>query len=391
MKVSKIICALAMSMALVLFGGCKKAAVGRPPVPVVSSQAVSSDVPLYIEVIGCCVASESVDIVPQVSGQIVAINFQQGQQVNAGDSLCAIDSRVYEANLSKAEAQLEIAKSRAKLSTAQLERSKALVPQNYISQQQYETYETQAAQDVANVQSAYAQFSQAKIDLEHCNIVSPINGIAGAYLVDVGNVVGAMSVNKPLAAVENVDQLYVEFNVSENDFYPLQKYFGENGGSLKVEVSPVSSGDAKGEAWIKFIDNSINRKTGSMKLRALMQNSEHKFWPGQSVHAKILLTTLSNALLVPLEAVKLGQQGRYVFVVKEDRSAELRLVEIGQVHGDMLVIEKGLNSGETVVQRGQLMLAPGQKVVELPDTQAGVFKQNLEQNKKISEKNPTTR
>ncbi|MDR0742647.1 MAG: efflux RND transporter periplasmic adaptor subunit [Puniceicoccales bacterium] len=379
-------------MFLIFVGGCgRRGQAVRPPTPVISAKVTVADLPLYIEAIGSCVASESVAIVPQVKGQIVAVNFRQGQRVEVGDSLYVIDPRAYEANLKKAEAQLATAEAKMKIDVAQLERSKALVPQNYISQQQYETYETQVQQDIASVDAANAQVMQAKIDIEHCNIVSPTNGIAGIYLVDVGNVVDAMSVNKPLVTIENVDQLYVEFSISENDFYDLQKFFNLEEGRLKMEVSPISNDGVKGEAYVDFINNSIDRKTGSLKLRALMENTEHKFWPGQSVCTKLLLTVAKDAVLVPAEAVKLGQQGRYVFVIKEDKSVEFRLVEIGQIHGDMLVIKNGVNEGETIVRRGQLMLAPGMKVIEMPDTQPNSFGENLEKNRKIAEKNPTTK
>ncbi|MDR2628676.1 MAG: efflux RND transporter periplasmic adaptor subunit [Puniceicoccales bacterium] len=298
-------------MFLIFAAGCgREKQATRPPTPVISAKVTIADLPLYIEAIGSCVASESVAIVPQVSGQIVAVTFKQGQKVEVGDPLYVIDSRIYEANLQKAKAQLIAAKARMKVDAAQLERSKALVPQNYISQQQYEAYETQLEQDIANVDMANAQVMQAKIDIEHCNIVSPIRGIAGAYLVDIGNVVGAMSINKPLVTVENVDQLYVEFSISENDFYDLQKFFNLEEGKLKMEVSPISNGGARGEAYVDFINNSIDRRTGSLKLRALMENPEHKFWPGQSVRTKLLLTIAKNSVLVPIEAVKLGQQGR---------------------------------------------------------------------------------
>ncbi|MDR1527987.1 MAG: efflux RND transporter periplasmic adaptor subunit [Puniceicoccales bacterium] len=373
-------------------GGCGRGRQAvRPPTPVVSAKVAVADLPIYIEAIGSCVASESVAIVPQVSGQIVALNFRQGQKVGVGDSLYAIDSRVYEANLKKAEAQLIAAEAKMKVDMAQLERSKALVPQNYISQQQYEAYETQVEQDIASVDAANAQVMQAKVDVEHCNIVSPIDGIAGAYLVDVGNIVGAMSINKPLVTIENVDRLYVEFSISENDFYDLQKFFNLEEGKLKMEVSPIANDGVKGEAYVDFINNSIDKKTGSIKLRALMENLEHKFWPGQSVRTKLLLTVAKDSVLVPAEAVKLGQQGRYVFVIKEDKSVEFRPVEIGQIHGDMLVIKNGVNGEETIVRRGQLMLAPGMKVIEMPDTQPNSFGENLEKNRKIAEKNPTTK
>ncbi|MDR3144412.1 MAG: efflux RND transporter periplasmic adaptor subunit [Puniceicoccales bacterium] len=392
MKGFKKLLAAAACGILALHCGCgKQQPMTRPPTPVVSTTAIAADVPLYIEAIGYCVAGESVNIVPQVSGQIIALNFTQGQSVKVGDPLCTIDGRAYAANLEKAEAQLEMAKARLKVDSAQLERSKALVSHNYISQQQYENYGAQVEQDTSGIASALAQMRQAKIDLEHCTVTSPINGIAGAYLVDVGNVVAAMSVNKPLVTVENIDSLYVEFSISENDFPKLQRFFSENGGRLSVEVSAISDGEVRGEAHVEFIDNSINRKTGSVKLRALMPNADHRFWPGQSVRAKILLTTLRDAVLVASEAVKLGQQGRYAFVIGGDKSVELRLVDTGQLHGNMLLIANGLKAGELVVQRGQLMLAPGMKVVEMPDSKAGIFEHDLEKNKKIAERNPTTK
>jgi multidrug efflux system membrane fusion protein len=386
------ICAVAIVVFLILsMCRVRKSPMQRPPAPVVSGSVVVGDVPLYILAIGRCAAFESVAVVPQVSGQIVSVDFVQGQAVKAGDPLYTIDPRPYEENLGRADAQLMMAEAKLKADLMQFERSKALIQQNYISQQQFDAYESQVVQDDAGVGVVLTQIAQAKIDLEHCKIVSPINGIAGAYLVDVGNVVTAMSVNKPLVTIENIDKLYIEFNVSENDFYDLQKYFNESGQNLKIEISPLSSEEIRGEAFVNFIDNSINERTGSLKLRALLLNEDHRFWPGQSVRVKVLLTTLKDAVLVPEEAVKLGQQGRYVFVVNPDDSVDMRLVDSGQVHGDMVVINAGVSAGEVVVRRGQLMLAPGVKVMKMPDTRVGVFDRELERNKKIAEKNPTTK
>jgi multidrug efflux system membrane fusion protein len=386
------VCAIVAVIALIFMASrSSKKIPPIPPVPVVSERIVISDVPLYVETVGHCVASESVAVVPQVSGQIMAVHFEQGQTVKAGDPLYTIDPRTYVENLKKAEAQLIGYDAKARNDFTQFERSKVLVPQNYISQQQYETYESQVVQAAAILETAIAQLEQARIDLDRCRITSPIDGVTGAYLVDVGNVVAAMSVNKPLVTIENVDFLYVEFNVSENDFYDLQKYFAAGNGGLAVEVWPFANSETKGEARVEFIDNAINAKTGSLKLRAFMKNMDHKFWPGQSVRTRILLTILKDAVLVPAEAVKLGQQGRYVFVVKDDKSVEMRLVDIGQIHGDMLVIKSGVSAGEVVVKRGQLMLAPGMKVMELPDSRTGVFERSLEQNKKIAEKNPSAK
>jgi multidrug efflux system membrane fusion protein len=391
MKILRTVCVLVMAAAIVLLGGCKKATVVRPPIPVISTKVITADVPLYVESIGHCAAIESVTVVSQVSGQITAINFAQGQEVRSGDVLYAIDSRTYEANLKKAEAQLAGAEAKRRVNLAQLERYKSLVKQNYVSQQQYESYESQVEQDEAAVKSAEAQILQAKIDLDHCQIRAPICGIAGAYLVDAGNVVGAMAANRPVVTIENIITLYVEFNMSENDFPSLQRCFADGGKSLKVEIAAISDDSVSGEALITFLDNAINSKNGTIKLRAPMDNSDHKFWPGQSVRTKVLLMTLKDAVLVPVEAVKLGQQGRYSFAIRDDKSVELRPVETGQIHGDMLVVKSGLSGNETIVKRGQLMLAPGMRVVEMADDSQGMFEKSLEKNKKIAEENPTTR
>jgi multidrug efflux system membrane fusion protein len=388
----KIFRMLSMAGAVVVMlgiAGCgQKRQMQRPPMPVVSAKVVISDVPLYIDSIGFCVGRESVSIVPQVTGQIVCVNFKQGQAVKAGDVLYVIDPRAYEANFKRAKAQLKAATVKENIDKAQLERSRAMVANSYISDQQFESYEAQVDQDLCSIEAAEAQVAQAMVDLERCSITSPIDGIAGAYLVDIGNVVTAMS--KPLVTIEAVDNLYVEFSISENDFHDLQRCLAEGGGKLETKIFPISSDGISGKAEVNFINNTIDRKTGSLKLRALMANPDNKFWPGQSVRVKVLLKTLKDAVLVPSDAVSLGQRGRYVFVIKDDKSVEMRLVEIGQVHGEMLVVTNGLKGSEVVVRKKQMMLAPNMKVVEVPDTQIGVFKKNMEHNRKIAEKNPTT-
>ena len=191
----------------------------RPPIPVVAAIAEGKSVPLFIDAIGECSSIEQVRIVPQVSGQIVSVNVKQGQRVNVGDVLFKIDPRKYESALKLAEANLVNANAKLKIDLAQLKRSKSLLPQNYISQQQYESYEAQVEQDRANVKSAEAQVMSASVDLEHCTIVSPINGLAGitsrvktgapSFIIDSGNIVTALNTAEPLVVIDDIDTLKV--------------------------------------------------------------------------------------------------------------------------------------------------------------------------------------
>ena len=389
----------------------------RPPIPVVTAIAEAKSVPLFIDAIGECSSIEQVKIVPQVSGQIVSANVKQGQRVNVGDVLFKIDPRKYESALKLAEANLVNANAKLKIDLAQLKRSKSLLPQNYISQQQYESYEAQVEQDRANVKSAEAQVMSASVDLEHCTIVSPINGLAGitsrvktgapSFIIDSGNIVTALNTAEPLVVIDDIDTLKVEFSVSEDYFYDLQEYFYKSGNGLEVNVMslPVQSSHENGKidgqdidlasdiidgvATLSFVENSINKSTGSIRLLAKMVNKDRRFWNGQSVRVRVILTTLKDAVLVPSEAIRLGQNGRYVFVIKDDGTADLRNVTIGQIHGDYTVIKDGVVAGEKVVKRGQLMLAPGAKVDAKPDTNIGIFNKDIEITKKSAEINPS--
>lgn len=364
----------------------------RPPVPVTSAKAISHDVQEYAEAVGCCRSHASVDIVPEVFGTLKNIHFSQGAHVKEGDLLYTIDPTRYEAALNQAKAKLAQAEAQLRIDSAKLERSKSLLPQNYISQQEYETVEAQVIQDKAAVEAAKAVIEQANLDLKHCFITSPINGIAGKYNIDAGNVLPQTSLSQLiLVNIQDVDHLYVDFAISENRFSELYKSFCQSSGELDVNVHLVANESIQGAAKLHFIENTINKQTGSINLRALLENNDHKFWPGSTVNVKILLKTNKNAVLVPSESVRLGQNGRYVFVIKDDKTAELRTVKIGQEYGDFVVIKDGVLAGETVVRSGQLMLAPGAKIIEVPDQRQNQFKTNLQLDKEMAEKNPTTR
>lgn len=368
----------------------RKHEIGRPPVAVIIEQAVSRDVPLYIDSIGSCCAFESVNIVPQVTGKIVAVHFKQGDTVKVGTPLFSIDQRPYEAALEMARAQLAIATSQLNIDSSKLDRSRALLPQNYISKQDFEALESVVACDKASVDSAKGQLLKASVDYDHCTIVSPIDGVTGKYKIDVGNVVSASAATEAMVTVKNIDKLFVDFVVSENNFSDLKKYFAESNGKLDVQIEAMSDSSINSTATIDFLDNSIRKNAGSINLRAVLDNREHKFWPGESVRVKLLLCMQKNSVLVSIEAVKLSQKGYYVFVVKDGNVAELRMVDAGQRYDDMIMINSGIAAGETVVKRGQLMLAPGSKVVPTSEQPNNIYNDKVNADKASVSKNPTT-
>jgi multidrug efflux system membrane fusion protein len=377
-----------------MVSGCKKEAeqVQRPPIPVISARAILQDVQEYVDSIGICRAYESVNVTSKIAGTLLATHFKQGDILRRGDLLYTIDSRMYEAAVNQFEALMVQAKARLELDMAKLKRTKALLPQNFISQQEYEACESQKLQDQAAVSAAQSALEQAKINLEYCSITSPIDGIAGKYLIDTGNTLSQSTLaSSVLVNIQNVDRLYVDFSVSENIFPNLHSAFVDSPGGLDVEVRLVANEEVFTVAKLEFIENNISKQTGSIGLRAVFDNGDHKFWPGETVNVRVILKTNKDSILVPHESVKLSQTGRYVFVVKEDKTVDLRMITIGQRREDFVVIKNGVSAGEMVVKTGQLMLSQGEKVVELPDLRKNNFKHNLKLDKEMAEKNPTTK
>lgn len=380
---------------LTLASGCgqkENASGGQFVIPVVSAKAISQDVYQYAEAVGCCRSYASVNIVPQVYGTLQSVHFEQGARVKAGDLLYTIDSTRFEAMLNQAKARLTQAKARLEVDSAKLERSKSLLPQNYISKQEYEALEAQVLQDHAAIEDAQASITQANLDLEHCSITSPIDGVAGKYLIDVGNVLQQATLSSSvLVNIQDVDRLYIDFSISENLFPKLYKYFTNAEDGLGVDVSLIADDSVTARARLHFLENTINKHTGSIELRAVLDNSAHKFWPGASVNTKLLFSIQKDAVLVPAECVRLGQAGYYLFVIKDDKTVDLRVVKTGQQYGEFILIKDGVHADETVVCTGQLMLAPGMKVVEVPDQRRNEFQIKLKADKELAEKNPTTK
>jgi multidrug efflux system membrane fusion protein len=360
MSVSRKILGLVCIVTLVLVGCTKKQAPAfeRPPAPVTVASATSQNVPFYLDEVGRCVAREVVSVQPEVSGRITEIHFTDGADLNKGDALFTIDPRPFQAQLSAAEANL--AQSRAALDFAKIQfaRVQDLVESRAIARQDYDTRKNAVDVAGAQVQQNEAALESARLNLEYTSIRSPIDGRAGHRLVDIGNVVTANS--STLLNIERLDPIYADFTVTENDFSDVQRHITK--GNLKVEVRLPDEPDKPFVGQLTFLDNAVQSASGTVMLRATVPNSAHQLWPGRFVNVRLILATLPGAVLVPAASPQDSAKGPFVYVVKDDSTAEARPVKLGQRQGDLIVVEEGLKPGERVILNGQIAVTPGGKV-----------------------------
>jgi multidrug efflux system membrane fusion protein len=343
--------------------GCSKGSVQAAPampaplVTVVNSKA--QDVPRYLDEIGKNAAFESVTVTPQVAGRITERNFRDGEELKQGQLLFVVDPRPYKAQVDSAQANLAQAKAALELAKIQFSRDEEIIGTRAISKQDYDTKKSTVDVDQALVEGAEAALETAKLNLEYCYIHSPINGRAGARLVDVGNVVQPNAT--ALLSIQRLDPIYAIFTITESDLPEVQKEMSH--GTLKAAVRiPSDPENSLKPGRVEFLDNAVQTGSGTVNLRATVSNPEHHFWPGQFVDVKLVLSTQKQAVLIPNEATQISQKGPFVYVVKSDDTAELRPITLGQRQGDDVVVTQGLSPNERVVLAGQLLVRPGGKV-----------------------------
>jgi membrane fusion protein, multidrug efflux system len=338
----------------------------QPPArPVSVAKVTTKDVPLYLDEIGTCAAYETVQIQSQVSGQIIARNFQDGADVKKGDPLFTIDPRPYQAALDQAQGQLGQAKSQLILDQITLKRQQDLRARGVNAPQDLDLAQGTVNNDEAKVKSAEGVVDAAQVNLDYCNIRSPIDGRAGLRNVDVGNVVAGGNGGVVLLTIQQLDPIYTDFTVAETDLPQVRPYL--NGPTLKVTTGTPNDTNPPVMGDLYFIDNAVQPGAGTVKARAVTPNHDRKFWPDEFVRVRLILDTIKDAKLVPSQAVQISQNGPYVFVIKADNTVDMRPVKPGQRQdGDTIVIENGVQANETIVVSGQIALAPGVKVAPEP-------------------------
>jgi multidrug efflux system membrane fusion protein len=347
--------------ALLLLGlpACSKSK--QPPprvVPVVAVPAEQQDVPLQIRAIGNVESYNTVAVKSLVGGEIAKVYFHEGQDVKRGDLLFLIDTRPFEAALRQAESAL--ARDRAQALNAQEDANRyaGLSTKGFVSRQEYDKARTNADALDAVVKADEAAVENARLQLEYTAIMSPIDGRTGSIQVKQGNIVKANDV--VLVTINQITPINVAFAVPEQELAAIKRYRAS--GELHVEASMPQSGTRPATGTLTFIDNAVNTATGTILLKATFANADRSLWPGQFVDVLLTLTTEKNRVLVPTEAIQAGQQGQFVFVVKDDKSVEMRPVTVARTVERWAVIEKGAQPGEMVVTDGQLRLVPGAKV-----------------------------
>jgi multidrug efflux system membrane fusion protein len=371
-------------------GGSVKGGRGRGgdqgPVPVLVATVGAKTVPINIDVIGNVEAYSTISVKAQVGGQLTIVSFHEGDFVKKDDLLFTIDPRPYQGQLNQAEANLardtaalsqaeaNLAKDMANEKYARVEagRYQKLADQGIVSREQTDQIGSNAdalAQavlaDRAAIESAKAQIisskssvENAKVQLSYTAILSPIDGRTGNLTVKQGNIVAPNTME--LMTITEMEPIYVTFSVPEAQLADIKKYMAQ--GKLSVYASPQDNAVDQEVGVLTFIDNSVDSTTGTIKLKGTFQNADKQLWPGQFVRVTLRLTTRPNAVVIPNQAIQNGQDGQFVYVVKDDMRVEMRPVVTSTRVDQELVVDSGLRPGEKIVTEGQLRLAPNTRV-----------------------------
>ena len=343
----------------------KRSASGPMAIPVVVAAAVQQSIPVRLQAIGNVEAFSTVALKARVDGQIVAVNFTEGQEVKKGDVLFRVDPRPYQAALRQAEANALRDAAARDQARSQERRYQELLDKNFVSKEAYAQIATNAQVAEANAKASQAALENAQLSLAYCTIASPIDGYTGKVLLQAGNLVKANDVN-PLVVINQVKPVYVNFAVPEQQLPTVRKYMAL--GALAVQA--VGGGDAVlAQGDLIFVDNAVDPSTGTIRMRAQFDNRDASLWPGQFVNVSVKLYDQTDAIVIPARAVQTGPQGSYVYIVRADMTAELRRITVERGEGERAVI-KGLAGGERVVTRGALRLAPGARVEIRLDSEA---------------------
>ena len=327
-------------------------------VPVAAAKVVQKTVPIELTAIGSGEAYSSVSIKAQVNAVLEQVHFTQGDFVKKGQLLFTLDARPFQAALEQAQATAAHDKAQAGLDEVQAQRYEKLFEAGVTPKEQLDQTKATAVAQEAAVQADEAAVQSARLQLEYCQIYSPVDGRTGALEVYPGNLVKQNDV-PILVVINQIAPLYVDFSIPEQYLSVIKKYMAQ--GRLQVEATPY--GDPNPETgYLTFVDNSVDATTGTIKLKATFPNANHSLWPGQFSTISLRLAEQENAIVVPTQAVQTGQSGDFVFVVTADMTAESRPVKVARTLGDESVISQGLAPGETVVTDGQLRLIPGIKV-----------------------------
>jgi membrane fusion protein, multidrug efflux system len=329
------------------------------PVPVTVANVVQKPMPIEIRVIGTAEPHQTVTVRAQVTGQLMSVNFKEGDDVSKDQVLFELDRRPLEAALQQSQANLARDAAQLTNAEAQARRFQDLAERGIATKEQLDTSRTGVAALTATVEADRAAVENAKVQLQYATITAPLAGRTGTLMVHEGNLVRANDV-AALVVINEVSPIYVSFAIPEARLPDLKRYLAQR--SLRVEATPPEEGAAAANGRITFVDNAVDSTTGTIKIKAEFPNTDRRLWPGQFVNVSVLLATDMAAIVAPSPAIQTSQQGPYAFVVKPDKTVEFRTVEIARTSATETVIRSGLQPGETVVTDGHLRLVAGARI-----------------------------
>ena len=357
---------LTLTLLCAFFTACSSAdpkgkaqAAAPRPVSVAVAQAQQQDVPVYLTGLGSVTAFYTANIKSRVDGQIMKVNFREGDTVKEGQLLIEIDERPYQVQLEQMQAQ--IFKDQATLRDAKLnlDRYTALIPSGSISQQQVDTQKATVDQLDGQVRTDQAQIDNAKLQMVYCRITAPFTGRIGLRQVDPGNIVHASDTN-PMLILTQLQPIAVIFPLNEDYLPSIAQHM--NRGPLEVDAFNRDDQTKLATGKLLTIDNTIDPTTATAKLKAVFDNKDNRLWPNQFVNASLLLEVRKNSTVVPAAAIQRGPQGTFVYAMKPDKTVEDRAVTLSLTQGNIAVVTSGVNPGDIVVTDGQDKLQRGSQV-----------------------------
>ena len=353
---------LAICFALVGCGSQQKSAragAPLPPVPVGVATVQRHDFNVYLTGLGSVIAFNTVSLKTRIDGQIMQVNFREGQEVKAGDLLILIDPRPYQVALQQAQANLQKDEAQLTNAKAQYERNKVLYEQGVIAKQDLDTLQASFGTYEGTIASDKAAIESAKLNLTYCRITSPINGRVGLRQVDPGNYVTAAG-NTPMLVITQLHPIAVVFTLPEDQLQEVMQHMRQ--GTLEVDAYSGNDTQKLATGKLETISNQIDQTTGTVQLKAIFDNPDNTLWPNQFVNAHLLLQTMKNAVTAPASATQRGPDGTFVYVVDGNNTVAMRPVKLALTQGNTVVIASGLQGGDRVVTDGQEKLQAGSRV-----------------------------
>jgi membrane fusion protein, multidrug efflux system len=365
----RVACLVVLAAVGAIFVGCSSsgypkqgnAQAAGPPraVSVAVAPVQKQDVPVYLSGLGSVTAFNTANIKSRIDGQIMKVNFKEGQDVRQGELLIEIDSRPYEVQVEQLQAQLFRDQAQLRDAKLNLDRYTALLPSGSIAQQQVDTQKALVDQLEGTVRNDQAQIDAAKLNIVYSRITAPFSGRVGLRQVDPGNIVHAADTN-PMLILTQLKPIAVIFTLPEDVLPKVARQMGR--GTLEVDAFSRDDQTRLATGKLLTIDNQIDPTTGTAKLKAVFDNKDNKLWPNQFVNADLLLETRKNSTVVPTAAILRGPQGAYVYTVNPDKTVQDKPVTISLTQGDVTVVAEGVNPGDTVVTDGQDKLQRGSHI-----------------------------